>query len=375
MIARKERMPLDKVLVCDWLDQYGGAERVIKSICEILHPDRTFAMISVMKPADLELMGFADTKIEQTFLRCFGKKFRCAVPLFPAAVRSISKKLPHNCLIVSSSHCVAKGVTSEGSLHICYVQARNMKYIWEEKDQYLHGLKRIANLWTPYLRRYDVRSARFPDYLVANSQYVADWMRARYGRSSTVIYPPVEITRFSPESAKDDYFIYTGRLEPYKRVDLVVRAFNELNKRLIVVGEGSRRRYLESIAASQVEFLGYQRPDVIASLLAKARAFVMPNEEDFGIAPVEAMASGTPVIAYARGGAMETIIDGVTGVFFAEQTVDGLKQGVQRFMEIEPRFDADAIGKHAEAFSEEVFKVKMARFIEERLQESSLVHD
>ena len=373
-VTHKEQNQLVKVLVCDWLDQYGGAERVIKDIREILQPDKIYTMVSVMNRDDLELMGLADTKIEQTFLKCLGKRFRYALPLFPLAVRSISKRLPCNCLIVSSSHCVAKGVTSKSSLHICYVQARNMKYIWEEQDRYMRGVKKIGNLFMPYLRKYDLRSAQVPDYLVANSQYVADWIYAKYGRRSTVIHPPVEIDRFSPQEVKDDYFVYAGRLEPYKRVDLIIRTFNDLNRRLIIVGEGSQRKYLKSIATEQVEFVGYQLPGIIASLLAKARAFVMAGEEDFGIAPVEAQACGTPVIAYAKGGVLETVVDGKTGLLFNEQTVEGLKQALAKFIKIERSFDATAIRKQAEKFSAHVFKNKFSNFIEEKIRESHFNH-
>jgi glycosyltransferase involved in cell wall biosynthesis len=365
---------LEKILVCDWLDQYGGAERVIRDIYEILKPDRIYTMVNVMNRDDLELMGLAYAKIEQTFLKCLGKKFRYALPLFPLAVRSISRKLPCNCLIVSSSHCVAKGVTSKASLHICYLQARNMKYIWDEKDRYMRGVKKIGNLFMPYLRRYDLRSAQAPDYLVANSQYVADWIYSKYGRRSTVIYPPVEIDRFCPQEVKDDYFVYAGRLEPYKRVDLIIRAFNDFNKRLIIVGEGSQRKYLESIAVGQVEFLGYQPPDIVASLLARAKAFVMANEEDFGIAPVEAQACGTPVIAYAKGGVLETVVDGKTGLLFSEQTVEGLKQALTKFIKIEQSFDTTVIRKQAEKFSAHVFKNKFSNFIEEKIKESHFSH-
>jgi glycosyltransferase involved in cell wall biosynthesis len=173
---------------------------------------------------------------------------------------------------------------------------------------------------------------------------------------------------------KDEDFVYVGRLEPYKRVDLIIRAFNDLNSRLIIVGEGSQRKYLKSIAAEQVEFVGYQFPDIIASLLAKARAFVMAGEEDFGIAPVEAQACGTPVIAYAKGGVLETVVDGKTGLLFNEQTVEGLKQALAKFIKIERSFDATAIRKQAEKFSAHVFKNKFSKFIEEKIRESRFNH-
>lgn len=360
---------MKKVLVCDWLDKYGGAERVIKVINEIIQPDMVYTMVNVMKNDDLDLIGFPDTKIEQTFLKCFGKRFRYALPLFPLAVRSLNKKIPAGALVISSSHSMAKGVRSEGGLHICYMQARNMKYVWEESSRYMTGMRKTCGVFTKYLRRCDLRFAQVPDYLIANSRYVADWIYDRYGRKSTVIYPPVEIDKFKPNDIKDDYYIFVGRLELYKRVDLIIGAFNDLQEKLVIVGDGSEMDNLRPIAKSNIKFVGFQGSQVVSDYLAKAKAFVMDNEEDFGIAPVEAQACGTPVIAYAKGGVLETVVDGKTGVLFKEQTVEALKEAVNRFLEMEDSFDAMTIRKHAEKFSIKIFKDKFHQFVEAKMKE------
>jgi len=360
---------MKKVLVCDWLDKYGGSERVIKVINEVVQPDRIYMMVNVMNDDDLVTMGIEHSQVEQTFMKIFGEKFRYALPLFPLAVWSLSKKIPANALIISSSHSLVKGVRSKGGMHICYMQARNMKYIWEETSRYMTGMREICRVFTRYLRRWDIMSAQVPDYLIANSRYVANWIYERYGRKSTVIYPPVEVDKFKPSDIKDDYYIFVGRLELYKRVDLIIGAFNDIQKKLLIVGDGSEMDNLRPIAKSNIKFVGFQGSQVVSDYLAKAKAFVMANEEDFGIAPVEAQACGTPVIAYGKAGVLETVVDGRTGILFHEQTVEGLKQAVSRFLEMEDSFDAVAIRKHAEKFSVKIFKDKFSQFVEDKMKE------
>ena len=357
---------MKKVLVCDWLDQYAGAERVIKVINEIIKPDEVYTMINVMSDNDLDLLGIERKNIEETFVRFFGTKFRYALPLFPLAAESISRKIPKNSLIISSSHALTKGVTSKGSLHICYLQARNMRYIWEESHRYTTGVKKVGKLFLRYLRNWDKKSAQVPDFLIANSRYVSNWAYEKYGRKSFVIYPPVEINKFKTEREKEDYYIYVGRLATLKRVDIIIKTFNELKKRLVIIGDGSEVQRLKSMAKSNVEFLGYQSSEAIARFLAKAKAFIMTNEEAFGITCIEAQACGTPVIAYGKGGATETVIDGKTGVLFTPQTVDGLKQGINRFLKLQNSFNPMTIRNNAERFSEEKFKKEFKQFVEEK---------
>ena len=360
---------MKKVLVCDWLDKYAGSERVIKVINEIVRPDKVYTMVNIMSDDDLELIGIKQFRIEQTFMRIFGSKFRYALPLFPLAVRRLNKKVPPNALIISSSHSMIKGVISKGGLHICYMQARNMKYIWEESPRYMTGMRKACRVFNKYLRRCDKQSAQVPDYLIANSRYVADWIYDKYGRKSTVIYPPVEVDKFRPRSKKEDYYIFVGRLELYKRVDLIIRAFNDLQKKLVIVGDGSEIENLRSIAKGNVEFVGFQGSEAVSDYLAKAKAFVIANEEDFGIAPVEAQACGTPVIAYGKAGVLETVVDGKTGVFFHEQTVEGLKEAVSRFQGMENSFDTKAIRKHAEKFTVKIFEDKFSQFVEDKMED------
>ncbi len=336
---------------------------------EIIQPDKIYAMISIMSDEDLGLIGIEKRQVEQTFMRIFGSKFRHALPLFPLAIRCLNRKIPAGALVISSSHSVAKGMRSEGGLHICYMQARNMKYIWEESPRYMIGMRKVCRIFNKYLRICDKQSAQVPDYLIANSRYVADWIYDKYGRKSTVIYPPVEVDKFRPRSKKEDYYIFVGRLELYKRVDLIIRAFNDLQKRLVIVGDGSEIDNLRSTAENNIEFVGFQGSEAVSDYLAKAKAFVIANEEDFGIAPVEAQACGTPVIAYGKAGVLETVVDGKTGVFFNEQTVEGLKKAVSRFQEMENSFDTKAIRKHAEKFAVKIFKDKFSQFVEDKMEE------
>lgn len=354
------------VLVFDWLDQYAGAERVIKVINEIIKPDDVYTMINVMSDNDLDLLGIERKNIKETFVKFFGTQFRYALPLFPLATKSISRKIPKNSMIISSSHALAKGVTSNGSLHICYLQARNMRYIWEESHRYTTGAKKVGKLFLRYLRNWDKKSAQVPDFLISNSKYVSNWTYEKYGRKSLVIYPPVEINKFKAEMEKEDYYVSVGRLVPFKRVDIIINAFNELKKRLVIIGSGSEEQRLKAMAKSNVEFIGYQSSKAIARFLAKAKAFIMANEEDFGITCIEAQACGTPVIAYGKGGATETVVDGTTGVLFAPQTVDGLKEAINRFLKLQNSFNPLNIRNNAERFSQEKFKREFKKFVDEK---------
>lgn len=357
------------VIACDWLDRYGGAERVIKIMNELFSPTKVYALANVMSEDDLRLMGLDSIIIETTFLRMLGKKFRYGLPLFPAAMRTFDNKIPKGSLILSSSHAAAKAFRSEDCLHICYMQARNMKYIWEEKDIYFSPRNPVIKILLAYLREWDRASAQNPDHLVSNSKFVADWIRKTYNRDSEVIYPPVDVEHFSLVLQKESYYVYVGRLVPYKRVDLIVQAFNELkDRRLLIAGDGTERRRLEAAANKNIEFTGFLKKEAIMNIVSKARGFIIPNVEDFGIAALEAQACGTPVIAYGKGGILETVIDGVTGAFFHEQSKESLKEAIERFEKTQSRFDPHVIRMKAERFSEENFKLAFKRFVDDKVK-------
>jgi len=277
-------------------------------------------------------------------------------------------------LVISSSHAVAKGViTGPDQLHISYVHSP-MRYAWDLQHQYLSeaGLDRGVRSWVTRwllhrLRQWDVRTANGVDHFVANSEYIARRIWKVYRREATVIYPPVDVDRFVLRGEKEDFYLTASRLVPYKRIGLIVRAFSELmpEKRLIVIGDGPGMDGLRRVAGRNVELLGYQDDEVLCDYMQRARAFVFAAEEDFGIVPVEAQACGTPVVAFGRGGCRETVVDGRTGVLFAEQSERAVADAVARFERIEDDLDPEVIRTNAERFSTARFRREFSAFVDE----------
>jgi glycosyltransferase involved in cell wall biosynthesis len=274
-------------------------------------------------------------------------------------------------LVISSSYLAAKGVlTRPDQLHLCYCHSP-IRFAWDLQNQYLMevGLTRglrscLVRVLLHYIRSWDVRSANGVDAFMSNSNFVSRRINKVYRRPSTAIYPPVDVEKFRVGRQKQDYYLTASRMVPYKRIDLIVDAFTQMpDRRLIVIGEGPEFAKIKSRAGSNVTLLGYQPAEVLRSHMQKARAFVFAAEEDFGIVPVEAQACGTPVIAYGRGGVTETVIDGVSGLFFAEQTPESLIDAVERF-ESDYEWDPAAIRKSAERFSIGRFRAHFASFIE-----------
>ena len=362
--------PKNYFIACDWLDKYAGAERVIKAMVEVFEPRAVLTMVNVMAPEDLEVMGLEGVEIQDTFLKILGKRFRYGLPLFPLAIRSLEDRAPSGSVILSSSHAVAKGILSRDCLHICYMQARNLRYIWHEDEIYPPWAGKAVKLFLNYLKNWDIRSAQGPDYFIANSSFVSGWMKERYNRAAHVIYPPVEIDRFDFRHPREDYFVYAGRLVPYKRVDIIIEVFKKLrDKRLLIVGDGPQRKRLESMAASNIRFTGFVGGKEIADLFNRAQCFLNANVEDFGIALVEAQAAGCPVIALGQGGALETVIEGKTGLFFHQQTAEALLTAVERFSQMKPNFNPEAIHEHAQRFNKERFKTELKEFVDEKVRQ------
>ena len=275
-------------------------------------------------------------------------------------------------LIISSSHAVAKGVlTNSNQLHICYSYTP-MRYAWELRQQYLResGLDRgltgmLARMVLNYMRRWDYAASTRVDHFVAISQYIADRIKKAYNRDAAVIYPPVDIDTFTLCTEKEDFYLTASRMVPYKKIDLIVEAFSRMpDKRLVVIGDGPDFRKIKSKAGRNIELLGHQPTAVLKEHLQKAKAFVFAAEEDFGIVAVEAQACGTPVIAYGKGGVLETTIDRETGIFFPEQTVRSLSEAVRDFEKVSDNFDSLAIRKNAERFSEARFRKEFKEFVD-----------
>ena len=264
---------------------------------------------------------------------------------------------------------MAKGFKKKtGQIHICYYQARNQRYIWDNEKIYFSSWQRL--ILTPLLkllRHIDINHSKRPDYIIANSHFVKNWIKKTYNIDSKVIYPPVDTNLFKLVKEKKDYFITTARLEPYKRVDLLVKAFNRSKETLYVVGDGSMKNRLKKISNSNIKFFDFLEPSEVMKLVSKAKAFVHAGIEDFGIAPVEAQSTGTPVIAYNMGGLSETVVEGKTGVFFNSQSVEAILEALIRFKKIE--FDYETISIHADQFSEKNFAINIRNFIDLKLKE------
>lgn len=362
---------MKKVLIADWLDKYGGAERTIRSLCSVFHFQKCFVLTNRMKPAEVEkTLNGQNMPIVQTFLKYTGSNFRMFLLFYFYFIRKI--KIPQNIdLIISSSHAVAKGVrkSNKNQVHISYFQARNLKYIWAEYKLYFgksHGCLRPVLKW---IRKKDFEDAQRPDYIISNSNFVKEWVKKTYHRESVVIYPPVDLVNFPLQIHKQEYYVAVGRIEPYKRFDLVVKTFNQTNKKLIIIGDGSQLPLLKKMANGNIQFTGFIGSEEIYKYISHAKAFVHAGVEDFGIAPIEAQSCGTPVIAFGEGGILETVIANKTGVFFTEKTPENLLEAILKFERIS--FDPIAINKHAQEFDKSQFEKKIKNFVSEKVHKKS----
>jgi glycosyltransferase involved in cell wall biosynthesis len=351
--------------VHDWLPVYAGAERVLEQMIRTTSDADVFSLIDHVP--DDQRAFLQGRPVQTSFLQSmpFSRShYRYYLPLAPLAIEQFD--LRDYDLVVSSSYAVAKGaLTRPDQLHISYVHSP-VRYAWDLYHDYLEGIngrlrRAMARLVLHYLRLYDTVSADRVDLFLANSEHVAQRIWKTYRRRAEVLYPPVDVDRFTMQPVKDDYYLTMSRLVPYKRVDLIVEAFAAMpDKELVVIGDGPDLKRLERLAGRNVTLLGYQPDDAVEYYMQNARAFVFAAEEDFGITPVEAQACGTPVIAYGRGGALETVVAGETGLFFARQTPDHLCEAVGRFEAGEP-MDPEHIRRNAERFSIRHFRAAFAR--------------
>jgi glycosyltransferase involved in cell wall biosynthesis len=363
-------------IVYDWLVTYGGAERVVEEVLSLYPAADLYSLVDFLPPSQRSFLQGRPVRV--SFLQHLpwaATKYRQYLPLMPAAIERFD--LSGYELVISLSHAVAKGViTSPDQLHICYLQARNLKYAYDDRHLYPGGRARklLEDLFLSKLRVWDSVASKRPDITIANSQFVSKWHRHRHGIRSTVIYPPVDTSLFGSffQAAKADHYVTVGRLEPYKRIDLVVEAFADLGLPLMVIGSGTQLKALRAIAGPRTEFLGYQAKAEVARVIASAKAFVFAGQEDFGIAALEAQACGTPVIAYGRGGAVESI-RGLgdpepTGVFFEDQTVAALIDTVERFERERSLIDPSACRQNVLRFGPERFRDEFRAFVDERWQ-------
>ncbi|HBY2031227.1 TPA: glycosyltransferase family 4 protein, partial [Klebsiella pneumoniae] len=329
-------------LVADWLVTYAGSEKVIAEFIKLFPQSDLYSVIDFL--SDESRSRFMNKRAKTTFIQKLPKaksNYQRYLPFMPLAIEQLD--VSKHEIILSSSHAVAKGIlTGPDQLHISYVHSP-IRYAWDLQHQYLReagldkGIKSyIARMLLHKIRLWDCRTANGVDHFIANSQFIARRIKKVYGRDADVIYPPVDVNRFELNFNKEDYFFTASRLVPYKRIDLIVEAFSEMpNRKLVVIGDGPEMQKIKSKAKTNIEILGYQPDSVMQEYMRNAKAFVFAAEEDFGIIPVEAQACGTPVIAFGKGGALETIrplgVDKPTGLFFQKQTVADIIEAVTNF--------------------------------------------
>jgi glycosyltransferase involved in cell wall biosynthesis len=354
-----------------WLVGMRGGEKVVEALAEMYPQADIFTHVYVPEMISEKIR---EHRIIPTFINALpraSKMYKTYLPLMPLALEQCD--LRGYDLVISSESGPAKGViTPAEALHVCYCHTP-MRYIWNMYHDYREGAGRVTRMMMPalshYLRMWDVSTAARVDSFVANSETVAKRIRRYYGADSVVIHPPVDTNSFSiaPPSEIGDYYLMAGELVSYKRPDLAVRAFNELKLKLVVIGGGDMLDEVRRLAGPTVTVLGAQPFDVLRSHYSRCRALVFPGEEDFGMVPVEAMASGRPVIAFGRGGAVETVATGLSGVFFAEQTVESISLAVKELGKFE--IDPAKIAAHAKRFGKDHFFRKMREHIDRLLAE------
>jgi len=356
-------------LVHDWLTGMRGGEKVLETLCEIFPSAEIYTLVYIKGSVSKIIES---KKIYTSFLQNFPnveKYYRYYLPLMPFAIEQFD--LSGYDLVISSSHCVAKGVkVGKNTLHICYCHTP-MRYIWDMYDVYF-GKDSRANFVTKILMKvlrkplqnWDINSSKNVNYFIANSFNVKERIKRIYNRDAEVVYPPVDTDFFVPSSeSKKDYYLTVSAFAPYKKIDIVIEAFNKLNLSLKIIGSGQQEDYLKYLAKNKnIEFLGWVENEKLRYYYQNAKALIFPAEEDFGIVPVEAQACGTPVIAYKKGGALETVVEGETGIFFEEQTPQSVIEAIEKFEKMS--FDKQKIRNNALKFSKQVFVERIKNFVE-----------
>ncbi len=349
-----------------WLVGMRGGEAVVEALCDMF-PDAD-VYTHVYDPTAIS-STISRHDVRTTFIQRLPgavRHYQKYLPLMPIALEQLD--LREYDLVISSESGPAKGViTSPGAMHVCYCHSP-MRYVWDMYHDYLEGAGAATRiLMRPifhYLRAWDVTTAARVDHFVANSNYVASRIRKYYRRDALVIHPPVDTTAFAPTENVEDFYLVVGELVRYKRVDLALEAFNRLGKPLVVIGDGEQRKALQRAAKPNITFLGRQPRAAIKNHYSRCKAVIFPGKEDFGIVPVEAMASGRPVLALAAGGALETVVDGKTGLFFHDQSVDALIDTVHHFESRADGFAPEVLTAHAAEFDRCQFERRFLEFLE-----------
>jgi len=365
---------LKVALIHDFLIRFGGAERVLQALCEIFPKAPIYTLLY-----DEKKMGefFPKEKIRTSFLQKFPKflqnRYKYLLPLLPIAPETFD--LRDFDLIISSSSSFAKGIVPRvNTLHICYCH-NPMRFAWDYSLFYLKEQKKgfflnpLLKVSLHFLRIWDRNAAQRADYFIANSKATQKRILKYYRKEAEIIYPPVEVKNpksqiLNPKIQEPDYFLIVSQLTPYKKIDVAVAAFNKLKLPLVIIGEGPERKRLQNLAKENIKFLGWQPDEVVRQYYQNCAAFIFSGEDDFGIAPVEAMGFGKPVLALRCGGALDSVIEGVTGEFFDDPDPAVLADGVRRLRENLPNYNPVEIKKQARKFSKERFIEELQDFIE-----------
>lgn len=354
-------------LVHDWLNQLGGAEDVLESLVS-LYPEAP--LYTSLYARDKMPVHWQDWDIRTSFidrLPFAHRRQQLYFPLYPTAFEQFDFR-GYDVLLSNKSGFCHGVISGPETMHVCYCLTPT-RYVWRyhqyAEQENLGRLTRTGLVpFLTYLRQWDRLAADRVDHFIAISDEVRRRIAKVYRREATIIYPPVDTERFEPGTQTEEYYLFVGRLVPYRRLDVLVEAFNQLDRPLYIAGSGRDRERLEALAGPNVRFLGFVDDEELPDLLARCRAFMWPGEEDFGISPLQAMAAGRPVIAYAAGGALETIVPGKTGAFFAEQSVAAIIDAVESF---DPESVSSAvIRKHAEQFDTKVFKQRIKDFVAQK---------
>ncbi|WP_299225123.1 glycosyltransferase family 4 protein [uncultured Campylobacter sp.] len=367
---------MKKALIHDWFSTYAGAEKCVESFTDIWDDFEIYSLIDFLSDADRNKI-LKGKRAHTSFIQKlpFAKdKYRNYLPLFPLAIEQFD--LSSYDVVLSSSHAVAKGVlTHSNQLHIAYVHTP-IRYAWDLYHQYLResGLDRglkgmLAKYFLHKIRLWDASTANRVDHYVANSRYIARRIQKTYGKPSDVIYPPVDVDKFTLREAKEEFYLTASRMVPYKKIDLIVEAFSQTDKKLLVIGDGPDMAKIKSKAGKNVELLGFASDETMADLMGRAKAFVFAAEEDFGITPVEAQACGTPVICFGRGGARETVLDGESGLYFMEQNTKELLAAVAKFEQNYDKFEPVKIRENSLKFSRARFETEIKSYVEKKYEE------
>lgn len=363
-------------IICDWLVTVGGAEKVLNQLLTCYPDADVYSVIDFLEDRSLIHHKPVTTTFVQK-LPFARKRYRSYLPLMPLAIEQFD--LSQYDLIISSSHAVAKGVlTGPDQIHICYIHSP-MRYAWDLQHQYLREtnldkkpLGYLARYFLHKLRMWDLRSANGVDHFIANSDFIRRRVLKTYRRDAAVIYPPIDTQRFVPGNKKADFYLCASRMVPYKKMDLIVESFKQMpEKKLVVIGDGPEFEKIKAKAGSNVRLLGFRDNETLVSYMQEAKALIFAAEEDFGLIPLEAQACGTPVIAYGKGGALETVCgldsDKPTGVFFPRQTVEAVVAAVHLYETNAARITMENCVEHAARFSPENFRKTFTSFIQKKM--------